>query len=155
MKMKEFTLTVRGVLLLFLPLSVQPFVDDDYDRELIVNPAIAKEPKAQIDKRRQEYKPVVEDRLSTFRWGVLGCLLFLLTAITVALGLAIIWHAAPRARFFLGGASIFVFAWSTLARRGRSATSFGGNTILERIDLRMLWILYWVGTLLGTLALPS
>jgi hypothetical protein len=31
--------------------------------------------------------------------------------------------------------------------------SFGGNTIIERVDLRLLWILYWIGALLGTLAL--
>jgi hypothetical protein len=29
----------------------------------------------------------------------------------------------------------------------------GGNTILERVDIRVMWILYWFGTLLGTLAI--
>jgi len=53
----------------------------------------------------------------------------------------------------LGAAAIFVFVWSTLARLGRSATSFGSNAILESIDLRGLWILYWIGTLLDNSAL--
>lgn len=154
MRIKECTLTVRGVCSLFWPwLGLKPFVDDDFDQEFKINPAIARESPAQIDRRRQDYKWTVAERLHTFRWGVWGSFGFLSTAVIVALVLAVFLHFSPNAKILLGGASIFVFAWSTLARLGRSATSFGGNTILERIDLRLLWILYWIGTLLGTLAL--
>jgi hypothetical protein len=154
MRIKEWGLTFLGVLSLFWPwVSVRPFVDDDYDQELKINTAIAKKPKSEIDKLRQEYEPVVEGRLQTFRRGVWGSFWFLVTAVIAAMILAAFWHAAPGVKVLLGDASIFVFAWSTLARIGRGATSFGGNTILERIDLRVFWILYWVGTLLGTLAL--
>jgi hypothetical protein len=152
--MKELGLTIRGVLWLIWPwVSVKPFVDDDYDQELKVNPAIARKPKSEIDKLRREYEPVLEKRLRTFRQGVWGSFWFLVTAVIAAVVLAAFWHVAPSIKVLLGDASIFVFAWSTLARIGRGATSFGGNTILERIDLRVLWILYWIGTLLGTLAL--
>jgi hypothetical protein len=154
MTMKELGLTLRGLSLLVWPgLSVRPFVDDDYDAELKTNTQLAKEPAAAIEKRRREYEPEVRQRMGTFRWGVWGSFLFLLTAIIAAIILKLFWQASPNAKVWLGGASIFVFAWSTLARLGRSATSMGGKTALERVDLRVLWISYWFGTAFGTLAL--
>jgi hypothetical protein len=154
MTIKELGLTLRGLYLLVWPgLSVRPFVDDDYDAELKNNTQLAKEPAAAIERRRREYEPQVQQRMRTFRWGVWGSFLFLLTAIVAAIVLKLFWQASPNAKVWLGGASIFVFAWSTLARLGRSATSMGGNTALERVDLRVLWIFYWFGTALGTLAL--
>ncbi len=154
MSLKECTLTVRGILSLFLPwLSVTPFAQADVDREVEVNHAFARKSQSQINDYRIEYEPEVKKRMYSFRWGVWGSFLFLLVAVIAALVLATFWRASPEAKFLLGGASIFVFAWSTLARLGRSGTSLGGNTAIERIDVRLLWILYWVGTVLGTLAL--
>jgi hypothetical protein len=42
---------------------------------------------------------------------------------------------------------------ATLARLGRQGLSMGGNTAVEWLDLRILWFLYGLGTILGTLAL--
>jgi hypothetical protein len=155
MEMKELSLTFRGIFSLFWPLlSMRPFVDNDYDAEIAGNKALAKKSEAEIEKRRKEYEPEVEKRMRSFRWVVWSSFLFLLSAITVAkTTTALLRPASPSAKIFLGGASIFSFAWSTLARLGRSGTSMGGNTALERVDLRVLWILYWIGTLLGTLAI--
>jgi hypothetical protein len=154
MKRNEWTLTARGIFSLYLPwLSVKPFVKADVEREIEVNQAFARKSASQLADYRLEYEPVVKDRIRAFRSGVWRSFWFLLTAVIVALIIAAFWHASPKAKTLLAGASIFVFAWSTLARLGRGATSWGGNTIVERIDLRLLWILYWVGTVLGTLAI--
>jgi hypothetical protein len=154
MTMKELGLTVRGVFSLFWPwVSVQGFVNDDVDAEIKTNQAFARKSKAEINQFRLQYEPQVQERLGTFRWGVWRSFLFLLTAIIAAMLLALFAHPSPTAKVWLGALSMFVFAWATLARLGRDATSFGGKTALERIDLRMLWILYWFGTVLGTLAL--
>jgi hypothetical protein len=110
------------------------FAQDDVDYEVTVNQAVARKSQSQLIDYRLEYEPEVRRRLQTFRWGVWGSFLFLFTAVIAALVLAAFWRASPEAKFLLGCASIFVFAWSTLARLGRSATSSGGNTILERID---------------------
>jgi hypothetical protein len=118
-----------------------------------VNQAFARKSQSQIIDYRVEYEPEVKKRMESFRWGVWGSFLFLLIAVITALVIAALWRASAEAKFLLGGASIFIFAWSTLARLGRGGTSFGGNTAIERIDVRLLWILYWVGTVLGTLAL--
>jgi hypothetical protein len=102
---------------------------------------------------RIEYEPVVKKRVQAFRSGVWGSFWFLITSVVAALVWGAFWRAPHEAKTLLGVVSVFVFAWSTLARLGRGATSFGGNTIVERIDVRLLWILYWIGTVLGTLAL--
>jgi hypothetical protein len=154
-RIKEWGLTIRGVLSLYWPwMSVKPFVDDDFDAELETNEFMAAKPKAEIDRLRRDYEPLVTERLHTFRWGVWGSFLLLVTAIIAAIVLAkFFWHASLNAKVWLGDTSIFVFAWATLAWLGRSASSIGGNTVLERVDLRVLWILYWIGTLFGTLPL--
>jgi hypothetical protein len=155
MRAKEWGLTFFGIFSLFWPwVSVKPFVNDDYDAELKRNKQLAARPKAEIDKQRDEYEPEVKRRLRTFRWGVWGAFSFLVTAIIAATVLAVFfWYPSPNAKVWLGNASIFAFAWATLARLGKGGTSWGGKTVLERIDLRVLWILYWIGTLLGTLTL--
>lgn len=154
MRIKEWGLTALGVFSLFWPwVTVQPFVNDDYDAELKTNPQLAAKPK-DVEKRKLEYAPEVKERLRTFRRGVWGSFWFLVTAIVAATLLAAFcFDPSPMEKVWLGGASIFVFAWSTLARLSRKATSMGGNTALERTDLRVFWVFYWVGTLLGTLAL--
>jgi predicted permease len=135
-------------------MTVKPFVNDDWDAELIANDAMAKKSKAEIEKEKKKYESEVRRRLGIFRRGIWGSFFALITAVVAAeVASAFIPQTSSSARVFLGGSSIFVFAWATLARLSRSATSLGGATVLERIDERMLWILYWFGTLLGTLAL--
>src|SRR5665213_2019574 len=152
MNLREFGLTILGFLSLLWPwTTAKPFVNADVENEMKVNTAFARKSASQLQDYRFEYEPEVKNRLSTFRRGVWGAFWFLVTAVLVALVIAAFWHRTMEAKTLLGAASVFVFAWSTLARLGRRATSFGGNTILERIDIRLLWILYWIGTLLGTL----
>jgi hypothetical protein len=154
MTLKECALTVRGIFSLFWPwLSVTPFAGADVEREVEINEAFARMSQSQRIDYRIEYEPVVKKRVQAFRSGVWGSFWFLITAVVAALVWGAFWRAPPEAKTLLGVASVFVFAWSTLARLGRGATSFGGNTIVERIDVRLLWILYWIGTVLGTLAL--
>jgi hypothetical protein len=151
---KEWTLTARVIFSLFFPwLSITPFAKADVEREAKVNNALGRMSDSQRDDYRKEYETVVKQRMRTFRSGVWGSFWFLISAVVVALILCAIWHASPGAKTLLGIVSVFVFAWSTLARLGRSATSFGGNTVIERIDVRLLWIMYWIGTVLGTIAL--
>jgi hypothetical protein len=154
MATKEWSLTVRGIVSLFLPwLSITPFAKADVENEAKVNQAFARKSESQRDDYRREYEPVVKERIQTFRSGVWSSFLFLISGVVIALILRSFWNASPSAKVLLGISSVFVFAWSTLARLGRNATSFGGNTVIERIDVRFLWILYWIGTVLGTLAL--
>src|SRR5690349_10760897 len=131
MSLKESTLTVRGILSLFWPwLSVTPFAKADVAREVEINQAFARKSQSQLNDYRIEYEPVVRELVRTFRSGMWGSFWFLITAIVAASIMAAFWHASSEAKTLLGGASIFVFAWSTLARLGRDATSFGGNSVV-------------------------
>lgn len=113
MKMKEVGLTILGVLSLFWPwMTVQPFVDDDYDAELEANTHLAKKSKTEIDKLRKEYVSVMQERLQTFRRGVWGSFFFLLTAVIVAmLVAAFLWNPSSITKILVAGASLFVPAW--------------------------------------------
>ncbi len=88
------------------------------DNEVKINEAVARMSQSQIIDYRLEYETVVKKRMQAFRSGVWASFWFLITAVVAALILAAFWHASPKAKFLLGGASIFVFAWSTLARLG-------------------------------------
>jgi len=154
MATREWMLTARGIFSLFLPsLSMTPFAKADVEREAKVNQAFGRKSESQREDYRKEYETVVKQRMQAFRSGVWGSFWFLISAIVIALILRVVWHAQSCEKILLGVASVFVFGWSTLARLGRNATSFGGNTVIERIDVRFLWILYWIGTVLGTFAL--
>src|SRR4029077_4499295 len=53
----------------------------------------------------------------------------------------------------LGVASVFSFAWATLGRLGWTGQSYGGNSVIERLDDRIFKFLYSLAMFVGTLAL--
>jgi hypothetical protein len=134
MKIKEWPLTVYGILALFWPwISVKPFVKDDYEAELRTNKQLAARPKETREQFLRDYEPEVEKRLRIFRWGLWGSFLCLATAVMTAVVLVKFgWSVSAQQRMWLGGTSMFCFAWATLARLGRSAEAlktlqgFGG-----------------------------
>lgn len=102
MRIKEWGLTALGVFSLFWPwVTVQPFVNDDYDAELKANPQLAAKPK-DVEKRKLEYAPEVKERLRTFRRGVWGSFWFLVTAIVAATLLAAFcFDPSPKEKVWL------------------------------------------------------
>jgi hypothetical protein len=90
-------------------------------------------------------------RLRALRQSVYSSLIILASAVLVAIAAPI--NITPQGRVWIGAASIFCFAWATLAKLGWHVGSFAGDTVVERLDLHIFRFLYWLGTLLGTLAL--
>lgn len=153
-KLAGARLIIRATLLLFLPwLNVQPLVDADYDDEVAVNPRFSQRPVADRKKWKLEYADAIRQRTSVLRGGLIKSFLTLLFAIALGLIILTIWTPSPATKAWLGVLSAFCFAWATLARLGRHGTSIGGNTTVERLDLKILWFLYWLGMLVGTFAL--
>jgi hypothetical protein len=146
----EFRLMTRGVFaLLWKKVRIRPLLDADLDFECSRNPHFAQQSR---EKQLNDYKPVFVERLRALRKGLVASFIFLISAVVVAFLLTKLGcRLSARDKVWLGGASIFSFAWSTLARL--TARSFGEDTVLERLDTRIFWFLYWVGMLLGTLAL--
>jgi hypothetical protein len=59
-------------------------------------------------------------------------------------------HSIPN---LIGVTSLFLLAWPTLEKLGYSIKSFGGDTVVERLEDFIFRILFLLGTFLGILAL--
>ena len=57
-----------------------------------------------------------------------------------------------RGREYYALASVFIFAWATLARLGWTAQSIKGDSAIERIDETWFRSLYWLATALAAAA---
>jgi|SRR5262252_206028 len=145
---REWTLLARGMLALFWKRTdLQPLIDSDFERELSKNIYLAREPQQKQEQQRAQYEPVLRERVSLLRRGLAVSFVFLASAVLLALSMiAFGYRASGSGKIWLGGLSIFCFAWSTLARLGKPGTSFGGETVIERLDSRIFWVLYWLGT---------
>ena len=53
----------------------------------------------------------------------------------------------------IGVLSLFCFSWATLGRLGWEGQTFAGNTVFEKLDSDLFWILYFLGTLFGTISI--
>jgi hypothetical protein len=146
---------VRGVVALFRPsVDVQRLIDADHALELSGNRQLREAPPEQQEQHRRKYAATIALRLRLLRRNVFWS--FAILASAVMLALLSSWLAvspSPSGRALLGGASVFCFAWATLGRLGWSGQSYKGDTVVERLDVRIFKLLYWLGTFLGTLAL--
>jgi len=54
---------------------------------------------------------------------------------------------------YFGISSIVLFSVATLGRLGWEGQSNAGDTVYEQLDKRIFWILYLIGTILGSLSI--
>ena len=135
--MKEFSLMGYGILaLVFEERYINGLIEADADK---------------FGQTPAQAKDNVIKRLHILRRAVFGSLLAL--TISVLIGLLLAMRLPPSPKVWVGVASIFCFAWATLAKLGWQVGSFAGNTVVERLDLLIFRLLYCLGTFLGTLAL--
>jgi hypothetical protein len=134
--------------------DVRPLVDADHALELSGNEQLRQASVERQEKHRRETAWNVDERLRLLRGNLVRSFVLMVSAVVVAVALArVIVAIGPAARAWLGGGSVFCFAWATLARIGWAGQSHRGDTVVERLDERIFKLLYWVATLLGTLAL--
>ena len=154
-RVREWTLMARGLIaLLWKRTDFQPLIDSDFERELSKNIYLARESKQRQEQQRAQCESTLTERVSLLRRGLAVSFVFLASAVLLALSMiAFGFRASGSGKIWLGGLSIFCFAWSTLARLGKPGTSLGGETVIERLDMRIFWFLCWLGTFAGTFAL--
>jgi hypothetical protein len=153
--MGEWTLTARGILALVCKgAGIQSLVESDHSLNLSTNDQLRQaRPEAQEDSKRSTAVNVSK-RLGLLRRNIIWSFLILASATLASLLLSHFVPTPPAlCRAWLGGSSLFIFAWATLGRLGWSGQSFGGTTVVERLDDRIFKSLYWFGTFLGVLAL--
>lgn len=104
----------------------------------------------QTQTSRRRHRGSVQDNghMMKLVYLIVGALVWVASAVAVACLTKSYFVAVPLP---LAIASMCCFAWSTLARMG--GRSWGQKTATERIDRVFFWILYWLGTYLGAVAM--
>ncbi len=150
----EWALMARCVVALFWKsANVQPLIDADHARELLRNIQLRAASSDVQERHRSEYATTLAQRLRLLRRSVFGSFFILASAVALSvLGTYVFAPLSTGQRAALGAASIFSFAWATVARLGWPGQSWKGDTVVERLDERIFKFLYWLGTLLGILA---
>jgi Mg2+/citrate symporter len=145
---REWALMLRGIfVLLYKKASVEPLVDDDYEFERARNASYKKSK----EQHRIDYTPTVLERLQRLRRNLSKS--FVVLVITTAIAFLVSYLRACSIPNLIGAASLFFLAWPTLEKLGYSIKSFGGDTVVERLDDFIFSILFLLGTFLGILAL--
>jgi hypothetical protein len=144
----EWALMLRGLLILLCKrVSVEPLVDDDYEFERTRNTFYKKSK----EEHRRDYTPTVLERLQNLRINFFRS--FVLLIIATVVGLLISYRFSYSIPNLIGVTSLFLLAWPTLEKLGYSIKSFGGDTVVERLDDFIFRVLFLLGTFLGILAL--
>ena len=153
--LEEWRLMARGVVaLVWKSSNVQPLVDADHKRELSQNVQLAQAPLEKQEQHRRGYVSTLNRRIQLLRRNHIWSFVLMGSAVIVALIFShFTWSPTPVTRVWFGVASVFCFAWATLARIGWAGQSWKGDTVVERLDELIFKLLYWLATLLGTLAL--
>jgi hypothetical protein len=149
--MSELTLMLRGLsAVIYKGANIDPLLDADITQELSTNERLRASAQKQ-EQLRRDYKPTLITRIQILRRNLFSSFFLLCTA--TAFAFLVLYLTSRPLPSHLGVASIFFLAWSTLARLGYSGKSWGGDTVIERLDERVFRFLFWVGTFLGMLAL--
>jgi hypothetical protein len=144
----EWALMLRGLLVLFCKkFSVDPLVDDDFEFERARNTYFKKSK----EQHRIDYTPTVLERLQKLKRNF--CKSFLFLTITIAAASLVSYLCLGLVPNPIGVASLFFLGWPTLEKLGYSIKSFGGETVVERLDDFIFQILFLFGTFLGIVAL--
>ena len=75
--------------------------------------------------------------------------------IAIGMGVVISFKMPAMGNFsrYAGVASMLCFSWATLGRLGWSGQTIKGETVFEKLDTAIFWILYFFGTLLGVISI--
>ena len=127
----------------------------DHEDELVSNEQLRAAPEDRQRQAREDGRKRVQTQISGLRHDLGLSFVILASAVLAAVGLVYGLGSKPSqtAGRYLAGASLFAFAWATLGRLGWADKSWSGTSIIERLDEVIFRVLYWLGTLLGTVAL--
>jgi hypothetical protein len=138
------------------------FLDDlvevDFQEELSSNEQLASSNDQSKDKVRRELRDSTIERANLLRKRLVSSLLWILSACFVAFILVksisrnICFASFLTRHSDLAFLSIISFSWATLGRLGWEGQTMAGDTVFEQLDKSIFWLLYWLGTLFGTLA---
>jgi hypothetical protein len=132
-------------------------VSVDFERELLSNSGLREATEQQKNKVRDSLRQDTRERRKLLCQKMILSLGWIL--LSVALGLLISVFSLHRHFFYenkyVGLLSVVCFSWATLARLGWQGQTFAGETVFEKLDENIFWVLYFFGTLFGVVSITA
>ncbi|MDP3042131.1 MAG: hypothetical protein Q8N62_05350 [Candidatus Omnitrophota bacterium] len=130
-------------------------VNVDFKRELLSNSGLREANEQHKNEAKDRLRrDTIERRKLLYQKMILSLGWILLAAVS---GLLISVFGFHRQIFYenkyVGLLSIFCFSWATLARLGWQGQTCAGDTIFEKLDENIFWVLYFFGTLFGAFSI--
>jgi hypothetical protein len=136
---RESTLTVRAlVALVYKRATLDALIAADHALNVSSNDQLKQARLEVQEQSKQATAANVRERLEILRRNMFWSFVILGSAVAASFLVTVLMPArfAP-CRAWLGGLSLFIFAWGTLGRLGWLGESFGGGTVVERLDDRI------------------
>lgn len=137
-------------------LFIDHLAEIDFHNELLTNKELASSSESTKQKSKKSIREHTKTRSSLLRKKLLSSLILSLTAIGLAI---IIIKYISENEFSIKSLNIYAiisissFSIATLGKIGWEGQSYGGNTVFEKLDKFLLWFLYFIGILFGTLSI--
>jgi len=130
----------------------EPLAQANHAASLSRNQPLQESPPEKQREHLNATRQVTIHRLLSLRGVIFKSFLSMASALAVAWAFRVFYGGPmlPRGVFALG--SVFCFAWATLARLGWRGQTWLGDTSVERLDQRILHVLYWIGMCWAALA---
>ena len=132
-------------------------VEMDFRGEMTSNQQMCKSNEETRAKLRETLKQnTLEDRCLFLR-KLWDSFCWILSATVFAIALIILFNPTKSfdsfAAKFTGIISIFCFSFATIARLGWEGQTCAGDSVFEKLDGGIFWLMYFLGTFLATISL--
>ncbi len=145
--------TIYALIALLTGLCKRKLAEADHALSLRDNMQLKNSDKITQDQQFKDAEYQVSKRLSILRKNLFLSFLFLSSALVVAWATNTYRIGMSLSPNILAGFSVFCFAWATLGRLGWEGQSYKGNSSVEKIDNKLFFAIYWLGTYLGTISI--
>ena len=154
----SFSTQIKALSYLIFPSRfIHQLVEVDYRKELLSNTGLANATdekkgsfKSELLNGTIESAKLLRKRLAvSLVWVTSACILPIILFSFFSKSLIVSILTSSK---FFAILSIVAFAWATLGRLGWEGQTFKGDTVFEQLDKNIFWLLYWLGSLLATMA---
>jgi len=136
---------------------IHQLVEVDYKKDIISNKDLADSPNSKKESHKADLLCCTIKRSKLLRKRLLKSFIWIATAYLIPIiGVSLINKSFFLSKLSLSNlfalSSVIAFAWATLGRLGWKGQSWKGDTVFEQLDKNIFWALYWIGSVLASLA---
>ena len=153
--MKKFEFYFKAYCCLFYDKCfLEDLVQGDLDEELGSNQSLRESSHGKIQEAKIRLKEATMSKRNLLLKKMLLSFIWIFAAIVFASFVSCIigknYYSFGKIVTVL---SVFCFSWATLARLGWEGQTIGGNSVFEKVDENIFWMLYFAGTLLAVISI--